>query len=475
MRTKGWQKVFAFTLKEHIKTKSFIISTIIMAVLVAAIFVLANILPAALVGGNSGEGEESPIKDIFGYEKIYIADETGIITDADIAELAAGGLKAERTDKTADDIIAQIAKAEGAQAAIVYTADKNSDGKTVSYTAKTFYSPSGKDRSTALSSTMMQFLKECNVKRLGIDFDAFNEASMPINTKTVEAGQEELNVFSSMIHYVLPMVLSMALFLIIFSYGNTVAQSIAIEKTSRVMELLLTSVRPLAVVIGKVLAMGVVSFGQILLIIVVGAASVLASSPFGVIGQISPLLSNPEMLSGGLSDAAAAGVNLDQFSLAQAINSVVEKFTAVNIILIGLAFLIGFLFYALLAALVGASVSRMEDLQAAMQPYSLIGVVGFFLAYYPIIFNTSAIESGSAEISSVQMFSYYFPISSPFSIPGAVILGQLDTVQSAIAVGVLVVFTVLVAMLVSRVYEAIILHNGSRLKIGDILKMAQNK
>ena len=474
MRTKGWQKVFIFTLKEHIKTKSFIISTIIMAVLVAAIFILANVLPAALTN-NGGSGEDSPIEDIFGYERIYIADETGIITDADIAKLVSEGLKAERTDKSADDIIAQIAKAEGAQAAIIYTADKNSDGKVVSYTAKTFYSPSGKDRSATLSSTMTQFLKECNIKRLGIDFDAFNEASMPINTKTVEAGQEELNIFSSMIHYILPIVLSMVLFLLIFSYGNAVAQSIAIEKTSRVMELLLTSVRPLAVVIGKVLAMGAVSFAQFLLIIVVGAASIAASSPFGVIGQISPLLSNPDLLAGGLSDAAAAGVNIDRFSLAQAINSVVEKFTAVNIILIGLAFLIGFLFYALLAALVGASVSRMEDLQAAMQPYSLIGVVGFFLAYYPIMFNVSAIESGSAEINGVQMFSYYFPISSPFSIPGAVILGQLDTAQSAIAVGILAVFTVLVAMLVSKVYEAIILHSGSRLKIGDILKMAQNK
>lgn len=474
MRTKGWQKVFAFTLKEHIKTKSFIISTIITAVLVAAIFILANVLPAALMD-NGGSGEESPIEDIFGYERIYISDETGIITDADIAGLVLGGLKAERTDKTADDVIGLVAKAEGAQAAIIFTADKNSDGKIVSYTAKTFYSPDGKDQSATLSSTMMQFLKECNVKRLGIDFDAFNEASLPINTKTVEAGQEELNIFSSMIHYILPIALSMVLFLLIFSYGNAVAQSIAIEKTSRVMELLLTSVRPLAVVIGKVLAMGAVSFGQFLLIIVVGAASIAVSSPFGVIGQISPLLSNPELLSGGLSDAAAAGVNLDQFSLAQAINSVVEKFTAVNIILIALAFLIGFLFYALLAALVGASVSRMEDLQAAMQPYSLIGVAGFFLAYYPIMFNLSAIESGSAEINSVQMFSYYFPVSSPFSIPGAVVLGQLDTVQSAIAVGILAVFTVLVAMLVSKVYEAIILHNGSRLKIGDILKMAQNK
>lgn len=473
MRTKGWQKVFVFTLKEYVKTKSFIISTIITAVIVAVLIALVNILPVALARDNENGGSSEPMEDVFGYERIYIADETGIIGDDDIAELALNGLKAERAEKTADDIIALVAKAEGAQAAVVYTAEKNLNGTVSGYTEKTFYSPSGKEQASALSSIMSDFLRECNVKRLGIDPKAFAEANVSINTKTIEAGQEELNIFSSIIHYVLPIALSMVLFLLIFAYGNTIAQSIAIEKTSRVMELLLTSVRPLAVVIGKVLAMGIVSFFQLLLIVIVGAVSMAASAPFGVMGQISPLLSNPDILSGGFADAASAGITPDRLGLAQAINSIAEKFTAANIILIVLVFLVGFLFYALLAALVGASVSRMEDLQAAMQPYSLIGVVGFFLAYYPIIFNVSALESGSAEINSVQMFSYYFPVSSPFSIPGAIILGQLDTVQSAIAVGILAVFTVLVAMLVSRVYEAIVLHNGSRLKIGDILKMAK--
>lgn len=473
MRTKGWQKVFAFTLKEYVKTKSFIISTIITAVIVAVLIALVNILPVALAEDNENGGSSEPMEDIFGYERIYIADETGVITDANIAELVAQGFKAERTEKTADDIIAQVAKTESAQAAVVFTAERTEDGTVAYYVEKTFYSPNGKEQASALSSAMSNFLRECNVKRLGIDPKAFAEANVSIETKTIEAGQEELNIFSSIIHYVLPIVLSMVLFLLIFAYGNTIAQSIAIEKTSRVMELLLTSVRPLAVVIGKVLAMGVVSFGQLLLIVIVGAVSMAASAPFGVIGQVSPILSNPELLAGGAANAASAGINLDQFGLAQAINSIAEKFTAVNIILIILVFLIGFLFYALLAALVGASVSRMEDLQAAMQPYSLIGVVGFFLAYYPIIFNVSALESGSAEINSVQVFSYYFPVSSPFSIPGAIILGQLDTAQSAIAVGILAVFTVLVAMLVSRVYEAIVLHSGSRLKIGDILKLAK--
>lgn len=474
MRTKGWQKVFAFTFKQYVKTKSFIISTIIMAVLVAAMFALVNILPVAL-SKNNDSGEIGSIDTIFNYERVYIVDETGIVTDENIAELVANGIKAERTDKSADDAVAMVAKAEGAQAAVVFTVDKNAAGEIISYTERTFYSPSGNKMASALSATMTEFFRMCNVKHLGIDLDAYAQAEITINTRTVEAGQEELNVIAGMLHYVIPIVLSLMLFMLIFAYGNTIAQSIAIEKTSRVMELLLTSVRPLAIVIGKVLAMGLVSLAQFVLIIVVGAGTMAISAPFGIMGQIAPLLSDSELLAGGMANAAAAGVDISQFSIAQAVGSILEKFTPVNILLIIITFIIGFLFFALLAALVGASVSRMEDLQAAMQPYSLVGIVGFFLAYYPIIFNAESLADGSAGTNSVQMFSYYFPISSPFSLPSAVILGQLDTLQSVIAVLILAVFTVLVAMLVSKVYEAIILHNGSRLKVGDILKMAKNK
>ena len=475
MRTKGWQKVFAFTFKQYVKTKSFIVSTIIMAILVAAMFALVNILPVALSDKNGGEGDSSSVKDVFDFEKVYIVDETGIVTDENIAELVANGIKAERTDKSADDAVAQVAKTEGVQAAVVFSAEKNTNGDIISYTERTFYSPNGSKTASALSSTMTEFFRMCNVKRLGIDPDAYAQSQITINTRTVEAGQEELNVIAGMLHYIIPIVVSLMLFMLIFVYGNTIAQSIAIEKTSRVMELLLTSVRPLAVVIGKVLAMGLVSLAQFVLIIAVGAGSMAISAPFGIMGQIAPLLSDSELLAGGMANAAAAGVDISQFSIAQAVGSILEKFTPVNIILIVLTFIIGFLFFALLAALVGASVSRMEDLQAAMQPYSFVGLVGFFLAYYPIIFNAESLADGSAGTNSVQIFSYYFPISSPFSLPSAVILGQLDTLQSAIAVAILAVFTVLVAVLVSKVYEAIILHNGSRLKMGDILKMAKNK
>ena len=75
----------------------------------------------------------------------------------------------------------------------------------------------------------------------------------------------------------------------------------------------------------------------------------------------------------------------------------------------------------------------------------------------------------------LQTFSYYFPVSSPFSLPAALMVGRLSLPEAFVAVLILAAFVVLVAVIVARVYEMIILHNGSRLKFMDIIKMAGRK
>ena len=78
---------------------------------------------------------------------------------------------------------------------------------------------------------------------------------------------------------VLPMLSSLVLFMLIFIYGQMVAQSIAQEKTSKVMELLLTSVRPLAIIIGKILAMGSLALIQFMMIVASGVLGIAVSVP----------------------------------------------------------------------------------------------------------------------------------------------------------------------------------------------------
>ena len=179
-----------------------------------------------------------------------------------------------------------------------------------------------------------------NMINAGVSPDNFAATQRYVSTSKKQAGSDEWNVFETMINYVVPIVISLVLFIMIFAYGQTVAQSIATEKTSRVMELLLTSVRPLAVVIGKVLAMGCVSILQFLLIGIVGGISFAATAPFGIGGDLVNMLQNADVQTG------------ENAQIVEAFNGSFGSMTPLSFVLIFVIFILGFLFYALIAALV---------------------------------------------------------------------------------------------------------------------------
>ncbi|MGN1339323.1 MAG: ABC transporter permease [Oscillospiraceae bacterium] len=460
--TRGWKKVFGFTFVQYVKTKSFIVGTIIVSLITMLIVAGVNLIPKWM-----GAGEK--ISDMMGQDTqillntVYIQDNSGILTEEDMQSLTSCGLPVKAAEKGAQELIDELSGAQAGQALVTVTPQEY-NGAVTGYAVKTYYSPetdgSSVDAAISLVSNIVTYR---NIITLGVSPEDFAASQRTVVTSKIQAGSDEWNVFESMINYMVPIVSSLILFILIFAYGQTVAQSIATEKTSRVMELLLTSVRPLAVVIGKVLAMGLVSLLQFILIGVVAGGTFAVTAPFGIGGDLLKMLADP---------SAQVGESAE---IVQAFTNSFGNISPLSIILIFVIFILGFIFFALIAALVGASVSRMEDLAQAMQPYSLLGVLGCYLAYFPVIFNAESIDTGAATTNPVQIFSYYFPVSSPFALPSAMLLGTLSMTEVIIAVLILAVFVVLVAVIVARVYEMIILHNGSRLKMGDILKMAGKK
>lgn len=463
MKTKGWKKVFGFTFIQYIKTKSFIVGTIVMCLIVALLAAGANILPGLISGEEEVIGGSSDADDeISTTNAVYIYDNCSILLDEDIVALEAMGLKIAQSELSADEMIDKLINSENE--AMVSVSELSSEGVVYGYNVKTYYSPDAEGKAVDyVTLSVQQLVNYRNMMNCGISPENFVASQRYVTTSKIAAGNDEWNIFESAINYFVPIVVSLVLFLLIFVYGQTVAQSIATEKTSRVMELLLTSVRPLAVVIGKVLAMGLVSVLQFILVILVGVGAFIMTAPLGIGGEIMDMMNSAEPLIG------------EGAQIVEAIENTVGNIGAIEIILILVMFILGFLFFALIAALVGASVSRMEDLTAAMQPYSILGVVGLYLAYFPIIANVDSMETGAAAVNPVQIFSYFFPISSPFALPSALLLGTMDMAQVVIAVLILAVFVVLVAVLVAKVYEAIILHNGNRIKFSDMIKMAGRK
>lgn len=484
MKTKGWQKVFSFTFIQYVRTKSFIVGTILICIFSSLICVLTNVLPNIINSDKSSEGslggEVTNVEEFLNTGRLYLFDETNVLDEEDKQTLSEifGGRFSEPTESL-NAVTDRLSASDSAEIAVRISSRNDKDGKIWGYEVRSYYSANAKGSADMTGGTVSELINRRILLNAGVSPEKYEDTRVSVTTSKTEAGGKNLSAIQGMVNYALPLVISIVLFMLIFTYGSIVAQSIATEKTSRVMELLLTSVRPLAVVIGKVLAMGLVSFLQFALIILVGMASFTLSNPFGWIGDAMELLKDPEMqaalsqmTAGGAGSVGAVNVSTSELEMAQAVSDLTSVFTPANIISIVVIFILGFLFYSLVAALIGASISRMEDLQAAMAPYSVIGVFGMYLAYFPIVFNVENLENGDAAVNPVQLFSYFFPVSSPFALPSAVLLGTLEPWKIAVSIGLLAVFVALIAVVVGKVYEAIILHNGNRIKLSDILKMA---
>lgn len=456
MRFKGWKNIFSFNYIQYIKTKAFIGSTAVIAVLFALIIAGINIIPSMLMGDEPSGGDE----DIYDLKKLYIYNET-IVPWADNSFFDTMKIETEEIGKDAvDEKCKEVAEGDKAEAVLYISEKQDEDNNLSGFDIKLYYPENSdiisKSEATDIADLSAFLFKNSMLMFLGVDEDDVYVANMDISRAALVYGAEESSIARQVAGTIAPIVVSAFMFVFIISYAQIIAQSIAQEKTSRVIELLITSVRPLAIIVGKVLAMLLVAVTQIAII---GAAS-------GIVGLLTLPFNAFVNGSVDVSGEAAPEVADIGGELASALPGLTNpaSITAIIVVLI-----LGFLFYALLAGIVGAGVSRSEDLAAALQPLMMVAMVGFFLSYMPAVVNDSG------EGNTLMTVAMYIPISSPFALPSAILLGDISPLQTVLSIGLLAVLTALTAMLVSKVYETIILYSGNPLKLSQIFKMAGNK
>ncbi|MDR0804747.1 MAG: ABC transporter permease [Oscillospiraceae bacterium] len=313
---------------------------------------------------------------------------------------------------------------------------------------------------SAVAYYVKNAIQDAQLEVYGVDPNEYRKNNLNITAHYEVAGDGEISDVETFVNVTVPMLVAVLLFAFIITYGMLIAQSIALEKCSRVMELLLTSVRPLAVIVGKILAMGLAAVTQVILIIAVGAASLFASAPFGAFKYIF----SDDLTATGDGDA------LDIVWLKKGLGDAFSGIEPIAIVWVILVFVLGFVFYSLIAGVIGATVNRSEDLQSAMQPLSFSALVGFFLAYYPSLFSM-----GSEKANLFEQISWYFPMSAPFALPGAYIVGRITDAQMGIAIVVLALCDLLLVFLISKVYEYVIVNTGNTMKLKDIAKVFKNR
>ena len=210
----------------------------------------------------------------------------------------------------------------------------------------------------------------------------------------------------------------LALYGQLFAYGYWVASGVVEEKASRIIEVLLSTIRPAQLLRGKILGIGVLGLCQLILIAATGIAVALATGTL-----VFP------------SGAALAGVYVVVW------------------------FLLGFSFYASLFAVAGALVSRQEDLQATIAPLSLLIVASF-------IVGVQAVQSPSSTLAAVASM---VPFSAPLTMPSRLVLGQASPVAALVSAAITIGAALVLIPVATRAYSRAVLQTG-RVRLRDAFR-----
>lgn len=225
--------------------------------------------------------------------------------------------------------------------------------------------------------------------------------------------------------------------------ATQVATAVVTDKSSRVVELLLTSVRPMALLFGKILAMLIATIGQYALFIVVMLSS----------NKLTEMIFNTK--ASYLASVLPKGI--------------LSNLNIVTALLVILLIALGLVFYATLAGLCGAMVSKMEELQDTLKYFTFLSLIGMYMSIAAIISMQSSADNVFVK------FCELFPLSSSMTTPGAFIIDVAPLSYMLIAIAILAVLDLFILRFAAGVYEGLITNMGTNLKIKDVIAMAKNK
>ena len=405
--------VAKFTIKDMVRRKSFIISNLIILGMIVLLFNVPNIIKAI-------EGEES----LFEKTKILIIDKNNIFegTLEQINNMEIGyEVSIINKEITFEEIKQKIENKEAEEALVI---DRKEGQINIQYIVENLAMM--EEMPQELVNAVTTIYSNLQISKLGLTTEQLQNLSPSFNfeMKQIEEQEVEGNQFVMML-------MSILLFYAIYFCAYQVSSSITTEKTSKIIETLVTSTTPKTIVLGKTIGIGIVGLIQMAVIIA------------------TALISNALFLEEGMLDGIIDLQNITPF---------------LGFITF-LYFILGYAVYALLYALTGSTVSKPEDVQSANSPIAIIVIIGFYLAYFTMMNPTSELNQLAAIL----------PISSPFCMPFRVMMGIANPQEIGISIAVILVTIFIIAKISIRIYTQAILNYGSKMSIKDMLKMYKNK
>lgn len=255
----------------------------------------------------------------------------------------------------------------------------------------------------------------------------FESIKLNADGQIEQGNQSEQQDAGKGVSIIVSMVLIVLFFFTNTMTGNMIASEVTQEKSSRIMEILITSVSPMAQMFGKIIGMFLLGLSQILVFMIVIAVN----------------LAMPQ------NSSALKALNIDV--------------SLIDPVLIGfglLLYVLGYFLYATLFAAIGSIVSRTEDLGQAIMPITMLSLVAFYIP----IFSISTPDSLLVKIAS------YIPFFSPTSMLLRVGIGEYYWWELAISIAILLVSIVVFGWLSAKIYRTGVLMYGKLPSMKEIMK-----
>lgn len=268
-------------------------------------------------------------------------------------------------------------------------------------------------------------------EKAGIDHETIAEIYEPVSFEKValdEAAKtdEELNQARGLI-YIMLFVLYMAVAI----YGQMIASDVASEKSSRVMEILISSAHPVVHMFAKIIGIGLLGLTQLLIFFVAGYSFIFRKSDI-------------------VTEVATEMIGLNEFSISIYLYAI-------------LFFILGYFLYATIAAMLGSLVSNVEDVQHLLLPNVLLIMVAFFIS----IFGLAAPDAKFITITS------FIPFFTPMIMFLRVGMLDIPLWEVGLAIAILIATIIFFAFLGARIYRGGVLMYGPSRSLKDFKKAFQ--
>ena len=432
----------------RVKKKSFLVTTFLVPVLFAAMC----ILPSVIMLMAKEKGKEIAVVDQSGIAMPYLTD-TKSVTYTDFSAESVEDMKATFADKGMDALV------------VISPIDSLSKSLTIaSYSEK----PLSIDLTGEINERVNDAVEDYRISQYDIaDLKTIMndiKVNVPMSTYVMDdSGEEKESSFE--VPMIISMVLSMVIYLFVMMFCGMVMQSVIEEKSSRVVEVLVSSVKATELMFGKIIGVACVALTQFFLWIILTVVLIGGFSAFvgfdALMGDPAQAEQMMEMTGqmGGVDMAQMTASMSAEGGMGKIINTLMDFNWGQMLLAFVIYFILGYLLYASLYAAIGSAVENEADTQQLQIPLTVPLMLAFFIALYAF----------KAPDSSVVWWGSMIPFTSPIVMLARIPYG-VPTGELVLSMILLAVTFVACGWASAKIYKIGILMFGKKTTFKDLWK-----